>query len=104
MKKDFSKKVFEVIERNCLEIEESSKNGIIAHKLDVDDFTNDLFALYRSSLQLNNGLKVNELVKYKSEKYTIITINESEQKAVIKRWNTKWKIGNIPLSELIKIV
>lgn len=35
--------VYKLIERNSVHIEESSKNGIIAHHLDVDGFLDDLF-------------------------------------------------------------
>ena len=37
--------IFELIDRNSVEIEESSKNGIIAHHVDVDELVNDLFTL-----------------------------------------------------------
>jgi len=37
--------LFKLIERNSADIEESSKNGIIAHHVDVDELVNDLFTL-----------------------------------------------------------
>jgi hypothetical protein len=36
------KKLFKLIERNSVEIEESEKNGIIAHHVDVDGLMDDL--------------------------------------------------------------
>ena len=36
MKNKLKNKIFELIERNSVDIEESSKNGIIAHQVDVD--------------------------------------------------------------------
>ena len=40
------KQIFKLIESNSVEIEESSKNGIIAHHVDVDELVNSLFALF----------------------------------------------------------
>ena len=39
-------KIFKLIEANSVDIEESSKNGIIAHNVDVDELVDDLFSLY----------------------------------------------------------
>lgn len=39
-------KIFKLIEANSVDIEESSKNGIIAHCVDVDELIDDLFSLY----------------------------------------------------------
>lgn len=37
--------LFRLIEKHSAKIEESSKNGIIAHHVEVDDLVDDLFAL-----------------------------------------------------------
>tara|TARA_R110000796_G_scaffold165565_1_gene282377 strand:+ start:25 stop:273 length:249 start_codon:yes stop_codon:yes gene_type:complete len=50
-------KIFKLIEANSVDIEESSKNGIIAHYVDVDELVDDLFSLYnvvKQSEQLNS--------------------------------------------------
>ena len=44
-------KIFKLIEANSVDIEESSKNGIIAHYVDVDELVDDLFSLYDVSQQ-----------------------------------------------------
>lgn len=36
------KQIFKLIEKHCCNIEESTKNGIVAHQLNVDDFTEEL--------------------------------------------------------------
>jgi hypothetical protein len=40
------KELFKLIERNSVEIEESEKNGIIAHHVEVDDLLDDLEKLF----------------------------------------------------------
>jgi|TARA_R110000823_G_scaffold228023_1_gene355410 hypothetical protein len=46
---ELKNKIFELIERNSVDIEESSKNGIIAHQVDVDELVDDLFSLHNVS-------------------------------------------------------
>jgi hypothetical protein len=40
------KKIFKLIERNSVKIEESGDNGIIAHHVEVDDLIGDLAKLF----------------------------------------------------------
>ena len=46
---ELKNKIFELIERNSVNIEESSKNGVIAHQVDVDELVDDLFSLHNVS-------------------------------------------------------
>ena len=55
-------KIFKLIEANSVDIEESSKNGIIAHYVDVDELVDDLFSLYDVSQQ-SELLKVLEYTR-----------------------------------------
>jgi hypothetical protein len=46
--------LFKLIERNSVEIEESEKNGIIAHHVEVDDLIDDLEKLFAMPAVVSN--------------------------------------------------
>jgi len=46
-------RIFKLIEKNSLKIEESSKNGIIAHHVEVEDLVDDFLAFCGNDTRLN---------------------------------------------------
>lgn len=80
--------LFKLIEKNSAKIEESSKNGIIAHQVEVDDLVDDLFAYCKVKPQLIYNGEAKGYSLTKGEKYLLLwcdkdyyqTINDNLEK------------------------